>query len=255
MSSYFLLFLRLLRFLSLGGYLFKSFTKMRPKRRIFALCKYLAIKLLIRILRSYPYFSIFQNKKKERFCAAPSCSMPHACKKCGRLKKSRPTAQTFYNGAKVRIYFLSCKFPLKNLRKMSFTSRDLFGACWMRSSTSKSKLMVRTFVVLPLPFGVLFHLLFVFSSCSIIFVFTVCFYSNILPRLCPCYRFIRPWHALQCITAYKRTVRLSALLYSVTYPWLHALLPRHIHINVYNAACFFLVCWSAVKVLANIFQP
>ena len=101
--------------------------------------------------------------------------MPHACKKCGRLKKSRPTAQTFYNGAKVRIYFLSCKFPLKNLRKMSFTSLDLFGACWMRSSTSKSKLMVRTFVVLPLPFGVLFQLLFVFSSCSIIFVFTVCF--------------------------------------------------------------------------------
>ena len=53
---------------------------------------------------------------------------------------------------------------------MSFTSLDLFGACWMRSSTSKSKLMVRTFVVLPLPFGVLFHLLF-FSSCSIIFLF------------------------------------------------------------------------------------
>ena len=98
----------------------------------------------------------------------PLLSMPHACKKCGRLKKSRPTAQTFYNGAKVRIYFLSCKFPLKNLRKMSFTSLDLFGACWMRSSTSKSKLIVRTFVVLPLPFGVLFHLLF-FSSCSIIF--------------------------------------------------------------------------------------
>ena len=148
----------------------KSFTKIRPKCRIFALYKYLAIKFLIRILRSYPYFRIFQNKKKERFCAAPSCSMPHACKKCGRLKKSRPTAQTFYNGAKVRIYFLSCKFPLKNLRKMSFTSLDLFGACWMRSSTSKSKLMVRTFVVLPLPFGVLFHLLF-FSSCSIIFLF------------------------------------------------------------------------------------
>lgn len=92
-------------------------------------------------------------------------------KKCGRLKKSRPTAQTFYNGAKVRYFFRSCKFLLKNLRKMSFTSRDLFGACWMRSSTSKSKLMVRTFVVLPLPFGVLFQLLFVFSSCSIIFPF------------------------------------------------------------------------------------
>ena len=98
--------------------------------------------------------------------------MPHACKKCGRLKKSRPTAQTFYNGAKVRYFFRSCKFPLKNLRKMSFTSRDLFGACWMRSSTSKSKLMVRTFVVLPLPFGVLFHLLF-FSSCSIIFLLLI----------------------------------------------------------------------------------
>ena len=91
-------------------------------------------------------------------------------KKCGRLKKSRPTAQTFHNGAKVRYFFRSCKFPLKNLRKMSFTSLDLFGACWIRSSTSKSKLMVRTFVVLPLPFGVLFHLLF-FSSCSIIFPF------------------------------------------------------------------------------------
>ena len=101
----------------------------------------------------------------------PLLSMPHACKKCGRLKKSRPTAQTFYNGAKVRYFFRSCKFPLKNLRKMSFTSLDLFGACWMRSSTSKSKLIVRTFVVLPLPFGVLFHLLFVFSSCSIIFSF------------------------------------------------------------------------------------
>ena len=100
----------------------------------------------------------------------PLLSMPHACKKCGRLKKSRPTAQTFYNGAKVRIYFLSCKFPLKNLRKMSLTSRDLFGACWMRSNTSMSKLMVIIFVVLPLPFGVLFHLLF-FSSCSIIFLF------------------------------------------------------------------------------------
>ena len=71
MSSYFLLFLRLLRFLSLGGCLFKSFTKMRLKRRIFALCKYLAIKFLIRILRSYPKISIFQNKKKERFRAAP----------------------------------------------------------------------------------------------------------------------------------------------------------------------------------------
>ena len=138
---------------------------------------------------------------------------------------------------------------------MSFTSRDLFGACWMRSSTSKSKLIVRTFVVLPLPFGVLFQLLFVFSSCSIIFVFTVCLYSNVLPRLCPCYRFIRPWHAFQCITAYERAVRLSALWYGVTYPWLHALLLRHVHINVYNAASFFLVCWSAVKVLANIFQP
>lgn len=59
---------------------------------------------------------------------------------------------------------------------MSFTSRDLFGACWMRSSTSKSKLMVRTFVVLPLPFGVLFQLLFVFSSCSIIFPFFYCLF-------------------------------------------------------------------------------
>lgn len=54
---------------------------------------------------------------------------------------------------------------------MSFTTLDLFGACWIRSSTSKSKLIVITFVVLPLPFGVLFHLLFVFSSCSIIFSF------------------------------------------------------------------------------------
>ena len=126
------------------------------------------------VVNSYPkelsLFQYFSKQKKGAVFAAPSCSMPHACKKCGRLKKSRPTAQTFYNGAKVRIYFLSCKFPLKNLRKMSFTSLDLFGACWMRSSTSKSKLMVRTFVVLPLPFGVLFHLLF-FSSCSIIFLF------------------------------------------------------------------------------------
>ena len=131
------------------------------------------------VVNSYPkelsLFQYFSKQKKGAVSCRSLCSMPHACKKCGRLKKSRPTAQTFYNGAKVRIYFLSCKFPLKNLRKMSFTSRDLFGACWMRSSTSKSKLMVRTFVVLPLPFGVLFHLLFVFSSCSIIFVFTVCF--------------------------------------------------------------------------------
>ena len=91
-------------------------------------------------------------------------------KKFGRLKKSRPTEQTFYNGAKVRYFFRSCKFPLKNLRKMSFTSLDLFGACWMRSSTSKSKFTVKILPVRPRPFGVLFHLLF-FSSCSIIFPF------------------------------------------------------------------------------------
>ena len=71
MSSYFLLFLRLPRFLSLGGCLFKSFTKMRSKCRIFALCKYLAIKFLIRILRSYPYFRIFQNKKRSGFLPLP----------------------------------------------------------------------------------------------------------------------------------------------------------------------------------------
>ena len=119
----------------------------------------------------------------------PLLSMPHACKKCGRLKKSRPTAQTFYNGAKVRIYFLSCKFLLKNLRKMSLTSRDLFGACWMRSNTSMSKLMVIIFVVLPLPFGVLFHLLF-FSSCSIIFLLLlsvfVCGCVSLLRWVFPC---------------------------------------------------------------------
>ena len=126
------------------------------------------------VLNSYPKeLSLnqdFSKQKKGRFLPLLLLSMPHACKKCGRLKKSRPTAQTFYNGAKVRYFFRSCKFPLKNLRKMSFTTLDLFGACWMRSSTSKSKLIVITFVVLPLPFGVLFHLLF-FSSCSIIFLF------------------------------------------------------------------------------------
>ena len=56
-APYFSLFLRLPRFLSLGGCLYKCFAK----------CRQDAVFWLIR------------ETKKERFLAAPSYSMPHAC--------------------------------------------------------------------------------------------------------------------------------------------------------------------------------